>query len=75
MNDKSVVEQVEVNKKVECEKSLGEQLAIMEEYTRIHKKYSNGNIFKRELECLKVIYQKMFRSIENQDLVGSKGAQ
>ena len=45
MNDKSVVEQVEVNKKVECEKSLGEQLAIMEEYTRIHEKYSNGNIF------------------------------
>ena len=69
MNDKSVVEQVEVNKKVECEKSLEEQLAIMEEYTRTHEKYSDGNIFKRELECLKVIYPKMFRSIEKQDLV------
>ena len=69
MNDKSVVEQVEVNKKVECEKSLEEQLAIMEEYTRTHEKYSGGNIFKRELECLKVLYPKMFRSIEKQDLV------
>jgi pyruvate-formate lyase len=69
MNDKSVVEQVEVNKKVECEKTLEEQLAIMEEYTRTHEKYSNGNIFMRELECLKVIYPKMFRNIENHDLV------
>ena len=69
MNDKTVVEQVEVNKKVECEKTLEEQLEIMERYTKTHEKFSDSDIYKRELECLKVLYPALFRNIEEQDLV------
>ena len=69
MNDKTVVEQVEVNKKVECEKTLEEQLEIMERYTKTHEKFSGSDIYRRELECLKVLYPSLFRNIEEQDLV------
>ena len=69
MNDKTVVEQVEVNKKVECEKTLEEQLEIMERYTKTHEKFSGSDIYRRELECLKVLYPALFRNIEEQDLV------
>ena len=69
MNDKTVVEQVEVNKKVECEKTLEEQLEIMERYTKTHEKFSASDIYRRELECLKVLYPALFRNIEEQDLV------
>ena len=69
MNDKTVVEQVEVNKKVECEKTSEEQLEIMERYTKTHEKFSGSDIYRRELECLKVLYPSLFRNIEEQDLV------
>ena len=69
MNDKTVVEQVEVNKKVECEKTSEEQLEIMERYTKTHEKFSGSDIYRRELESLKVLYPSLFRNIEEQDLV------
>lgn len=58
----------EVSVKIPCEKTDIEQLEIMELYTQTHKKYSNQSKEKREIECLKVLYPKMFRKIETNDL-------
>ena len=63
---------VEVSVRIPCEKSLVKQLEIMEKYTETHKKYSNGSIAKREVECLKVIYPAMFRSVEDGDLTAGR---
>lgn len=63
---------VEVSKKIKCEKTLVQQLEIMELYTETHKKYSSHSKEKREIECLKVIYPIMFRSIENEDLIAGR---
>ena len=72
---KSLVEgaqNAEVSKKIPCEKSYEEQLEIMELYTETHKKYSNGSKEKREIECLKVLYPKLFRRIEDGDLIAGR---
>lgn len=63
---------VEVSKKIPCEKSLEEQLIIMERYTETHKRYASSSKERREVECLKVIYPKMFRSIEKEDLIAGR---
>lgn len=63
---------VEVSLKIPCEKSFEEQLEIMEEYTRVHKENSGKPKEIRELECLKVLYPKMFRSIEPQDKIAGR---
>ncbi len=63
---------VEVSKKIPCEKPLLRQLEIMEEYTRIHKKYEGYSKERREVECLKIIYPQMFRSIEEGDLFAGR---
>ena len=63
---------VEVSKKIPCEKSYAEQLRIMEEYTEVHKKYSSGSVLRREAECLKVIYPSLFRSIEDGDMTAGR---
>ena len=60
---------VEVSKKIPCEKSLMEQLEIMERYTAVHEKNQNESKARREVECLKVLYPTMFRSVERQDLI------
>ncbi len=62
----------EVSKKIPCEKSPHEQLLIMEEYTRVHRESSNLNKAYRELNCLKVIFPTMFRSIEDKDLIAGR---
>lgn len=59
---------VEVSVKFPCEKSVMEQLEIMEEYTKVHKESSSLSKEERELNCLKVIFPRLFRSVENQDL-------
>lgn len=69
MNDKSVKEIVEISKKIPCEKSLEEQIIIMEEYTECYKKYSKASAARREVECMKVLFPRMFRHIEDTDLV------
>ncbi|MDF1493159.1 pyruvate formate lyase family protein [Caproiciproducens sp. CPB-2] len=69
MNDKSVAETVEISKKIECEKPLEEQIQIMEEYTECHRVHSECSVSRREVECLKVLYPRLFRHIEDQDLV------
>ena len=63
---------VEVSEKIPCEKILVEQLEIMETYTAVHKKFSGASKERREVECLKVIFPRMFRSIERQDLFAGR---
>ncbi|MGN1340070.1 MAG: pyruvate formate lyase family protein [Oscillospiraceae bacterium] len=63
---------VEVSKKIKCEKPLVRQLEIMEQYTEVHKKYASASKERREVECLKVIYPQMFRSVEDSDLIAGR---
>lgn len=63
---------VEVSKKIKCEKPLVRQLEIMEHYTETHKMFSGSSKERRETECLKVIYPEMFRSIEDGDLIAGR---
>lgn len=63
------IQNVEVSKKLPCEKSLMTQLEIMEKYTETHKNTSNKPKEIREIECLKVLYPTLFREIEEKDLI------
>ncbi len=62
----------EVSIKIPCQKSIEQQVEIMEEYTRIHKLNRNNDKATREVECLKVLYPTMFRSIEENDLLAGR---
>lgn len=66
------VQNVEQSKKIPCEKSLTEQLQIMEEYTSVHRAHLSSSRERREVECLKVLYPKMFRHIEDGDLIAGR---
>lgn len=68
-NDKKVAEIVEIAKKIPCEKSLAEQIDLVERYTQTHQTYLSASTLRREIECLKVIYPATFRHIEESDLV------
>ncbi len=46
-----------------------EQLDLMKEYTNTHKKYTNGDKLIREIECLKVLFPKVFRPMYEDDLI------
>lgn len=70
--DVETAQNVEVSVKIPCEKSLQEQLEIMEEYTRVHKENAGQAKEIREVNCLKVLYPRMFRSIETQDLIAGR---
>ena len=70
--DVNGAQNVEVSKKLPCEKPLTEQLEIMEEYTRVHREASKGPKELREIACLKVLYPRLFRKIEDQDLVAGR---
>lgn len=63
------IQNVEVSKKLPCEKPLMKQLEIMEKYTETHKSTSNMPKEIREIECLKVLYPTLFREIEEKDLI------
>jgi pyruvate-formate lyase len=63
---------VEVSEKIPSEKTYSEQLEIMCKYTEVHKKYRNSSKFRREIECLKVLYPIMFRKIEKEDLFAGR---
>lgn len=63
---------VEVSRKIACEKPLVRQLEIMEKYTEVHKNSLGLSTEMRELNCLKVIYPEMFRSIEDGDLIAGR---
>ena len=60
---------VEISKKIPCEKPLIVQLEIMERYTAVHKACAALPKEIREVECLKVLYPTLFRKITDQDLI------
>ncbi len=60
---------VEVSIKIPCEKSYSEQLEIMEAYTKVHKENRSKHKAIREVECLKVLFPRLFRSVESDDLI------
>ena len=66
------VQNVEQSKKIPCLKPLAEQLEIMEAYTETHRRCSGATRERREVECLKVLYPRMFRPIEPQDLFAGR---
>ena len=66
------VQNVEQSKKIPCRKPLLEQLEIMEAYTDTHRRFSGSSRERREVECLKVLYPRMFRPIEPQDLFAGR---
>lgn len=63
---------VSVSKKLAPEKSLDEQLEIMEAYTKAHKNSANLDKASRELNCLNVIYPTLFRHLEEDDLIAGR---
>lgn len=63
---------VEVSVKIPCEKPLLTQLEIMEEYTKTHQRFEGMSKELREVECLKVLYPTLFRSIEPQDKIAGR---
>ena len=63
---------VNVSKRLPCEKSKKEQLAIMEAYTEAHRNSAGLDKAERELNCLKVLFPQLFRSIEPQDLIAGR---
>ena len=67
-----ITQNAEISKKLPCEKPILEQLEIMEEYTRTHKESLQLSKEMREINCLKVLFPKMFRSIAEQDLIAGR---
>lgn len=67
MSTPVIAEQVDVNKKIPCEKTPAEQLAIMEAYTLAHR--SESNPLSREVNCLQVLYPALFRRIQPEDKI------
>ena len=63
---------VEISKKLPCEKPLIVQLEIMERYTAVHKACAALTKEIREVECLKVLYPTLFLKITNQDLIAGR---
>lgn len=66
------VQNVEVSKKIPCEKSPKEQLEIMEAYTKAYKDSEGEDKSRREINCLKTIYPALFRTIESTDLIAGR---
>ena len=66
------VQNVEQSKKIPCSKPLPEQLEIMEAYTQTHRRLSGETRERREVECLKVLYPRLFRPIEEGDLFAGR---
>ncbi len=58
---------VEVSRKIPCQKPLAEQLEIMERYTKVHRESAGLSKEIREINCLNVLYPALFREIEEQD--------
>lgn len=46
-----------------------EQLETMLKYTKVHEKYDDSEKLKREIECLKVLFPKVFRPMYQDDLI------
>lgn len=66
------VQNVEISKKLPCEKSPDMQLALMEQYTSTHKACATLPKELREVECLKVLYPSLLRTIAPTDLIAGR---
>jgi len=62
---------VEVSIKIPPELPPMEQLSLMERYTEAHKN-SGKSKEEREIACLRVLYPKLFRSIQEEDLFAGR---
>ncbi|MCA0253836.1 MAG: pyruvate formate lyase family protein [Actinobacteria bacterium] len=65
--DVAGAQNVEVSKKLPIEKTPAEQLELMEAYTRVHSESLPLSKEEREINCLRVLYPSLFRSIEATD--------
>ena len=63
---------VNVSKEIPCEKSELEQLELMEQYTETYKRFSSSSVIRREVECEKVLFPAVMRSIQDQDLFAGR---
>lgn len=63
---------VEVSKPIPSQKSPQEQLEIMEAYTRAHKNGANLDKAFREIHCLKVLFPRLFRTLEPGDQIAGR---
>lgn len=70
--DVNGAQNVEVSQKFPCEKPLSQQLEIMEAYTEAHRAAAGKPKELRELDCLRVLYPRLFRSIEDSDLIAGR---
>ena len=66
------VQNVEVSKKLPCQKTPAEQLMLMERYTDTHRAHSGSGRERRELACLKVQYPALLRRVEPEDLFAGR---
>ncbi len=66
------VQNVEVSKKIKCEKPLSLQLEIMEEYTKAHKNSKGLSKERREYNCLRTIFPSLFAETKEEDLIAGR---
>lgn len=63
---------VEILPKLPCKKTVEEQLEVMELYTKTHEQTRNKPKAAREIDCLKVLFPRMFRSIQEDDIFAGR---
>ncbi|MDR0399798.1 MAG: pyruvate formate lyase family protein, partial [Treponema sp.] len=63
---------VEISQKIPCEKPLLTQLEIMEAYTAAHRNTAGKPRPAREIDCLRVLYPRLFRSPEARDRIAGR---
>ena len=66
------IQNVEVSKKLPCEKTNAEQLALMQRYTDVHRAHAGSSKEAREIACLSVQYPALLRTIEPTDRVAGR---
>jgi len=63
---------VNVSKRLAPEKTLDEQLELMEAYTKAHRESEGLDKATRELNCLRIIFPALFRHMEKNDLIAGR---
>jgi pyruvate-formate lyase len=63
---------VEISQKIPCEKPFLTQLEIMEDYTAAHRKAAGQPRSSREITCLRTLYPRLFRGIEEGDRIAGR---
>ncbi|ONI42980.1 pyruvate formate-lyase [Candidatus Epulonipiscium fishelsonii] len=63
---------VEVSKKLPPEKTIEEQLIIMEYFSKTHKASLHLTKEEREINCLETLYPALFRNIQDNDLIAGR---